>query len=114
MSGFSDLCYVNAYGLAAPIDPSHPDNPQYEAPCNAVVINPDASLNHQVIAPELVALSSGEAASTGEKQVMGIAEVLTVNDRIVIGLHFDRQWVERRYYDPATRQWQERDQIYRN
>jgi len=85
-------------------------------PNNAIVLNPDGTLNHQIISPQFVIKTMeempGEKPILKEYPVECIDEVLW-NGRILIGLNFNYEWIERRYYDPTAQQWQERDQIYR-
>ncbi len=86
-------------------------------PNNAVVFNPDGTLNHQIIAPAFVEQTLEHMPNKDpvlqKYPVEFMDEVLVENGRILIGLCFRYEWIERRYYDPATRQWQERDHIYR-
>jgi hypothetical protein len=86
---------------------------KYSSPCNAIVINPDGTLNHQISPPKFVELSGG-GKPTEYHAVESISDLyVDESQRIVIGLDFDYEWVERRYYDPAKRHWGERVLLYR-
>ncbi|MDL2355716.1 MAG: hypothetical protein QFF03_10695 [Pseudomonadota bacterium] len=95
----------------------HYSDKQYSRPANAVAIRQDGALDHIVTPPlsvrQVVEKMPGQAEKTTEYPVEAIAEVLEVNDRILLGLNFNYEWIERRYYDPGKREWQEREKIYR-
>lgn len=86
-------------------------------PNNAIVLNPDGTFNHKILAPPYVERTieqlPNKAPVTKKYPVEYIAEVLVQNGRVLIGLNFGYEWIERRYYDPSTQRWQERDQVYR-
>lgn len=87
-------------------------NTQYPRPSNAIVINPDGTVNHRIDPPEFVILP--DVSSPVERHVVeAIYEVVEKDERTVIGLNYRYDKVERRYYDPSSRQWLERDLLYR-
>lgn len=85
---------------------------------NAVVFNSDGSINHEVAWPdevEQVVYGLPDQPGSIEKyDAEGFWEVLIKDERVVLGVVFNYGWIERRFYDPITRCWQERDQIYKN
>lgn len=89
-----------------------------ETPNNALVFNPDGSINHQIIVPpdveQVIEQLPNLPVVTKRFAIERIAEVLLSNGRVLVGMGFRYEWVERRYYDPAGQRWQERDLIYRN
>ena len=82
-------------------------------PNNGLVINPDGTTNHQIVVPRYVE----KVVETWRPATLYLVEAIDsarqVNGRIAIDLNFSYEWIERRYYDPSTREWQERDSIYR-
>lgn len=120
----------------------HFSDSTYAPPNNAIVINPDATLNHQIMVPRLMRKGHydseskrwiepppgiGEDVQLPEDDHLGVAiadgsvvyriegiwDIDIKDGRTRIHLIFNYEWCEIRYYDPATRQWQERDGIYR-
>lgn len=95
----------------------HFSDPQYRRPSNAIVIRHDGTLDHAITPPvsveQLIEQMPNKKPVLGKYAVEAIFEVLEKNGRVVVGLNFNYEWIERRYYDPAIRQWQERDHIYR-
>jgi hypothetical protein len=86
-------------------------------PDNALIVNADATVNHQIDVPRNVERTiqqlPGKAPVTKKYPVEGVDEVLIQNGRLVIGLGFAHEWVERRTYDVAQRHWGERVLVYR-
>lgn len=91
----------------------HFSNSFYKRPANAIAINPDGSLNHIIEPPAFVLLQEEKSAPAERYPVEAISEVLEKNGRTLIGLNYQYEKVERRFYDPALQRWMERDQIYR-
>lgn len=105
--------------------------------------NPDATLNHIINAPKLVikgAYQPGigwvEPTTKNNDEIIfppdsnpwdgvklplagmcyrpeGISHIFIDSERVTIGIRFNREWCEDRYYDCQTRIWGERKQIYR-
>jgi len=71
---------------------------QYKRPANAVVINPDGTINHVVHPPEFVSLL-GNSSSVERYAVEAIFEALAKNGRTLIGLNYRYEMIERRYYE---------------
>lgn len=96
----------------------HFSEPVYRRPANAVVFRADGSLDHVISPPtdveQVVEHLPGQAPKTQRFPVEAIVEILLVGNRVLLGLNFRYEWVERRYYDPAARIWLERDQIFRS
>lgn len=174
MSYFNDLFYVTDTGIAAPVDPNHPDNPyfgntmlakevlvsdmrkiqwrcssgkditlrfqsstiaaldpksgllivvvhfsdpQFRRPANAVAITSRGTVDHVITPPlfleRVIEKMPGAPPLTRRFPVEAIAEVLLKQERILIGLNFNYDWIERRYYDASSRTWQETDETYR-
>lgn len=90
----------------------HYSDHQYIRPRNAVVIDAGGAVHHQIKPPKYVDLPDMEN-SLERYPVEAISEVLEKNGRILIGLNFCYDQIERRYYDPTRQTWLERDQIYR-
>lgn len=87
-------------------------NKQYPRPENAVVINPDGTINHRIAPPKFVFLP--DASNPVERHaVEAIYEVVEKNERTVIGLNYRYDKIERRYYEPSSQRWLERDLLYR-
>jgi hypothetical protein len=82
-------------------------------PNNGVVLNPDGTINHQIQVPQYVEREQETCAPATLFPVEAIEGVQQVNGRVVVDLNFNYEWIERRYYDPRARKWQERDHIYR-
>lgn len=95
----------------------HFGDTQYRRPSNGVVFTQEGVIDHVITPPEgvdqIIEQLPGKDALHKIFPVEAIAEVLLSNERILIGLNFNYEWIERRYYDPSARTWQERDQIYR-
>jgi hypothetical protein len=76
-------------------------------PNNAIVVNLDGTINHQVRAPikveRTIEAPPGKAPITKAYPVESIVEVLVQDDRVVFGLGFAYEWVERRYYSANQR-----------
>ncbi|GAB3469984.1 hypothetical protein GCM10027321_39890 [Massilia terrae] len=83
------------------------------SPDNAVVINPDGGVDHQIKSPGVVELAEG--GNPPERYpVEGMSDVyVDENQQVVIGLNYCREWVERRLYDVAKREWGPRVVTYR-
>jgi hypothetical protein len=96
---------------------AHFSDPQYRVPANAVVLNPDASVNHRIdplpYVERIISDVPREGAVIRQWPVDAFGDVRVQEGRIVIGLNFDYEWFECRYYDVAARQWQERVYIGR-
>lgn len=105
--------------------------------------NPDATLNHVIEAPKLVLKGSYQPgagwiepkAKNNEEIIFpphlnpwdgvkipligmcykteSISHIFIDSERVTIGIRFNREWCEDRYYDCQTRIWGERKQIYR-
>lgn len=110
-------------GIIAAIDPrsgqivvkvSANDLPE---PNNAIVVNPDGSVDHQVGVPPYVERTiehyPGKAPVTQKYPVECIDEVLIQDYCLVLGLGFAHEWVERRRYDVMQRRWGETILVYR-
>lgn len=86
-------------------------------PNNALVVNADGTVNHQVGVPleveRIIEQFPGKQPVTKKYPVEGIEEVLVQNDCLVIGLGFAYEWIERRIYDVTQRRWGERTLMYR-
>jgi hypothetical protein len=86
-------------------------------PNNAVAVNPDATIDHQIIVPPQVKRTiqqyPGKAPVEREYPVEGVSEVLVEDQRIILGLDFAQEWVERRTYDVAKQLWGEQVLQYR-
>lgn len=82
------------------------------------VLNPDGSINHEVSLPDGVEqVIDGLPDRPGQikkYEAEGFWEVVIKDERIVLGVIFNYGWIERRFYNPSTRSWEERDQIYNN
>lgn len=111
--------------IMATVDPAsrllvvvlHFSEPVYRRPGNAVVFRADGALDHVITPPsdveQVIEQLPGQAPKTQRFPVEAIVEGLLSGNRVLLGLNFRYEWVERRYYDPAARRWLERDQIYR-
>jgi hypothetical protein len=110
-------------GIIAAIDPksgqivvkvSANDLPE---PNNAIVVNPDGVVNHQVGVPPYVERTiehfPGKAPVTQKYPVDCIDEVLIQDQCLLFGLGFAHEWVERRRYDAVQRRWGETVLVYR-
>lgn len=88
-----------------------------DRPNNALVANANGSVNHQIAVPpeveRIVEQLPGKAPVTRKYPVEGIEEILIQNGRLVIGLGFAYEWIERRIYDVTQRRWGERILVYR-
>jgi hypothetical protein len=86
-------------------------------PNNAVVVNPDATIDHQILVPPQVKRTiqqyPGKAPVEREYPVEGVSEVLIQDQRIILGLDFAQEWVERRTYDVIEKLWGEQVLQYR-
>lgn len=90
----------------------HYNDSTYTRPCNAVVINPNGTINHQVTPPKYVDIAPPHSQA-GKHLVENIDSVTIQNKRVLFKLSFRHEWVERRYYNVAITTWEERDYIYR-
>jgi hypothetical protein len=82
-------------------------------PDNAAVINPDGSTNHRIKSPRVVELAGG-GNPTERYPVERMSDIyVDENQRLVIGLDFNHEWVERRTYDAAKQEWGSRKLLYR-
>lgn len=82
-------------------------------PDNALVLNPDGSTDHQIKSPTVVELSgAGQPQESYPVERMSDLYV-DENQRVVIGLDFNNEWVERRIYDAAKKEWGPRVLLYR-
>jgi len=86
-------------------------------PNNAVAVNPDATIDHQILVPpqakRTIQQYPGKAPVEREFPVEGVSEVLIQDQRIILGLDFAQEWVERRTYDVAAQLWGEQVLQYR-
>jgi hypothetical protein len=110
-------------GIIAALDPksgkivvkvSDKDLPE---PNNAIVINSDGLIDHQILVPpqvkRIIQQYPDKAPVEREYSVEGISEVLVQDQRIVLGLDFAQEWVERRYYDVMKKVWDKQVLQYR-
>ncbi|GAB3469987.1 hypothetical protein GCM10027321_39900 [Massilia terrae] len=90
---------------------------QFRRPSNAAAFRANSDLDHVITPPEVVEQVieqlPGQAPRSVRYPVEAMTEVLLNDNRVLIGMDFRYEWIERRYYDPARQQWLERDQIYR-
>lgn len=88
-------------------------DPRFAAPANIVALNADGTVNHQVFPPPAVRQALG-GGPVRDYPVESMSD-LYVDDsrRLVIGLDFHHEWIERRCYDPCSRQWGARVLVYR-
>jgi hypothetical protein len=95
----------------------HFSEPVYRRPANAVAFCDDGTLDHVINPPmdveQVIEHLPGQVPKTQRFPVEAIVDVLLIGNRLVLGLNFRYEWIERRYYDPAARLWLERDQIFR-
>lgn len=75
--------------------------------------NPDGSVNHEIVLPTTVVYGGG-GMPAGSHPVEGVAEIVERDGRILFGLEFQYDRIERRFYDSGTREWLERSEVYRN
>lgn len=82
-------------------------------PDNALVLNPDGSTDHQIKSPTFVELAGGGQP----KECYPVERMSDVYvdeyQQVVIGLEFNKEWVERRTYDAAKKEWGPRVLLYR-
>jgi len=108
------------YVVSAALDPTtdllivtlHYSDRSYQRPKNAVVINSDGTINHQITPPEFVEIAPPHSQQ-GRHPVECLDSVHVQSGRIIIGLVFCYEWVESRHYNVNTRGWEERIGVYR-
>lgn len=89
----------------------------FPEPNNAIVIASNGSIDHEIQAPReairIMEALPGKAPISKSFPVESIVEVLIKDGRILLGLGFAHEWIERRYYDVLRRVWEERDTCFR-
>lgn len=86
----------------------HFNDSQFPRPSNAVAFKPSGEIDHIITPPffaELEAEQTPLGASVRRRfPVEAFTEVLIKNGRVLFGLNFNYEWIERRYYDAAIRE----------
>lgn len=77
-----------------------------------VVFQPDSNVDHRVILPNVIEVRYG-SAPPARYAVEGVWEILEKDGRVLIGLENRYEFVQRRYYNAKSREWEEIDDNYR-